>query len=527
MRALITQLLSDYITECPIVLQTPKESSHGHFATPIFALAKIRSMPPQELAKELATKLSNEPIFAKVEAVGGFINMTLSTQFLSETAKNVLYGGFNSLIDSDMFNEKILLEFVSANPTGPLHIGHARGAIYGDALLKAGRFLGYDITSEYYINDAGRQVYLLGLSIFLRGREQLGLDVIMPEEYYRGDYINDLATEALKIFSSSYFESEKHIVPLSDWAKEKMMNRIRENLSGCGITFDNYVSEKEIFKTWDETRKVLENSLYLHDDKVWLKTSDKGDEKDRVVVRENGEPTYLAGDITYHRHKYLRPYDKYINIWGADHHGYIARVKASVDYLGYDSNKLEVLLSQMVALLKGGEPYKMSKRAGNFILMEEIVEEVGADALRFIFLTKKADTHLEFDIDILNNQDSSNPVYYVNYAHARVHSVAEKSSLKKEECYESHLDNLNDEILSLVFWALTLPQVVEDAFNKRDMQLLTEYLIKTATRFHKFYNENRIIGNDNEKSLLKVAFICAESLRQGLEILGITAKERM
>jgi len=260
---------------------------------------------------------------------------------------------------------------------------------------------------------------------------------------------------------------------------------------------------------------------------VWIRSSQMGDEKDRVVVREDGRPTYLAGDIIYHDDKFARGYDRYINIWGADHHGYIARVKAAIHFLGYDENKLEVLLAQMVSLLKGGEPYKMSKRAGNFILMSEVVEEIGADALRFIFLSKKCDTHLEFDVDALKQQDSSNPVFYINYAHARVNQLFEKSGKTPEEVLHVRLDDLSEEGKTLLFQALLLPEVLEDAFESRQVQKMTEYLRTLAGSFHKFYNENRVVGSTEEEKFLKLFAVVAVSLRVGLGLLGIKAKDKM
>ncbi|MBI3874319.1 MAG: arginine--tRNA ligase, partial [Arcobacter sp.] len=252
-----------------------------------------------------------------------------------------------------------------------------------------------------------------------------------------------------------------------------------------------------------------------------------GDDSDRVVVRDNGIPTYLAGDIIYHKNKYDRNFDKYINIWGADHHGYITRVKAAVSFLGFDSSTLEILLSQMVALLKGGEPYKMSKRAGNVILMSEITDEIGADALRFIFLTKKSDTHLEFDIDILKNQDSSNPVFYINYAHARINQLFKKANLQAADVKNEPINAINQDAKDLVFQALLLPDILEEAFERRDMQKITDYLHLLSSLVHKFYNEHRIIGDENEKQYLKALSFVALSIRVGLKVLGITAKEVM
>jgi arginyl-tRNA synthetase len=274
---------------------------------------------------------------------------------------------------------------------------------------------------------------------------------------------------------------------------------------------------------------VLENNGYLYtkEDKVWIKSTQFGDDSDRVVVRENGIPTYLAGDIIYHKNKFDRKFDTYINIWGADHHGYIPRVKAAVKFLGFEPEKLEVLLSQMVSLLKGGEPYKMSKRAGNVILLSDIVDEIGSDALRFIFLTKKSDTHLEFDLETLKNQDSSNPIFYINYAHARINQLFKKANLTFEEASQIKAEQLSHESKDLIYEALLLPSVLNEAFIKRDMQKITDYLYSLASSVHKFYNEHKIVGSQNEKEYLKVLAMVRLSIHIGLKLLGIQAKDVM
>ena len=528
MKKKVYQSLKKYIDE-DIILEKPKDASLGHFATPIaFSLAKKLRKSPMIIADELANEISNEPIFKEVNAIKGFVNIKLSEEFLEE------YASF-ALKNEDKFGradreEKILLEFVSANPTGPLHIGHARGAVLGDTIYRVAKHLGYEIKSEYYVNDAGNQIRLLGLSLFLSGRQNiLNIDVEWPDEFYRGDYINDLAKIALKEFGKEIFEDETNIEKLSIFGKDKMLELIISNLKDVNIEFDNFVSEKEIFKKWDNTLKILEKNqaVYKKDDKIWLESTKYGDEKDRVVVREDGRATYLAGDIIYHNDKYLRGYDKYINIWGADHHGYISRVKASIKFLGHNENNLEVMLAQMVSLLKGGEPFKMSKRAGNFILMSDIVKEVGSDALRFIFLTKKSDTHLEFDIDTLKKEDSSNPIYYINYAHARVNQLFSKSNKTINDIADTKLSNLNEEAKNLLFSALLLPEVLEDVYIQKAPHKLTDYLKSLASSLHKFYNAHKVVGSNLEDEYLKLLAMVALSIRVGLKVMGIKAKDKM
>ena len=513
-----------------IVLEKPKDISFGHYATPVaFSLAKELKKSPMAIADELVLSLSESNMFEKVEAVKGFINFKLSSTFLQSLVDDAL-NNKETFAKQTAKNEKILLEFVSANPTGPLHIGHARGAIAGDSLARVGKYLGYDITTEYYINDAGAQMDLLGLSVSLAARDFIFKeDVTYPETYYRGEYLIDIANVVIEKFGKEIIYDESRFKEIAFFSKDLVMEIIIKDLKDLGIEFDNFVSEKSLYSLWDNTKEVLEKngSLYPKDDKIYLKSTQYGDDSDRVVVRDNGIPTYLAGDIIYHKNKFDRPFDKYINIWGADHHGYISRVKAAIEFLGNDSSKLEVILSQMVQLLKGGEPYKMSKRAGNVILMSDITEEIGADALRFIFLTRKSDTHLEFDIDMLKNQDSSNPIFYINYAHARINQVFVKVGMTQKDIENVSFEKLNQDGLNLVYESLLLGSILNEAFIKRDMQKITEYLYNLASSIHKFYNEHKVIGSDEQNVYLKVLSMAALSINVGLSLLGIKAREIM
>jgi arginyl-tRNA synthetase len=513
--------------ERDVVLEKPKDRAFGHYATPIaFSLAKELRKSPMVIADELASSFGEHVIFSAVEATKGYINFRLSEAFMDEYASW-------ALANPDAFGHaeregKILLEFVSANPTGPLHIGHARGAVYGDTLLRLGRRLGYDITAEYYVNDAGNQIDLLGVSLQLEGQHSvLNMEVEWPEKYYRGEYMTILAEEALNAFGSDILTNVDRQKELALWAKDKVMELIVSDLGNANIHFDTFVSEASLYDDWDRVMKKLGDGVFESEEKLWLRSTEYGDEKDRVVVREDGRPTYLAGDIVYHNRKFEQGFEHYINIWGADHHGYIARVKAAATFLGYDADKLEILLSQMVSLLKDGEPYKMSKRAGNVILMSDIVEEIGADALRFIFASKKSDTALEFDVETLKKQDNSNPVYYINYAHARIQTMLSKSELAMETIMAEKLENLSPDADALLFEALLLPEVIEDAFASRQVQKLPEYLKSLAARLHKFYYDYRIIGTEEEAKLLKLMLIVALSIRTGLSLMGITAKDRM
>ncbi|HUH43468.1 MAG TPA: arginine--tRNA ligase [Sulfurimonas sp.] len=510
-----------------VVLEKPRDRSFGHFATPIaFALAKELKQSPIKIADEIASSFEDNGVFSRVESVKGYLNFRLSENFLSE------YGSW-ALENTEAFatqekKEKILLEFVSANPTGPLHIGHARGAVYGDTLLRLARHLGYDITAEYYVNDAGNQIDLLGLSIQLYGRENILNEVVeYPESYYRGDYLAPLAHNAVEKFGIEILSDASRQKELALWAKDGVMQIIKKDLADTNIFFDTFVYESTLYDDWDRAMLKMGEGVYKKDDKLFIASSLKGDDADRVVVREDGRPTYLAGDIVYHNQKFERGYEHYINIWGADHHGYIARVKASVEFLGYDSTKLEILLSQMVSLLKDGEPYKMSKRAGNVILMSDIVEEIGSDALRFIFASKKSDTALEFDLAEFKKQDSSNPIFYIQYAHARIKTIISKSDLSHDEIMSAALKNLGENADMLMFDALLLPEIVEDAFSSRQVQKLPEYLKSLAASLHKFYYDCRIIGTQDEAKLLKLLMVVGLSLKTGLSLMGIKAKDYM
>ncbi len=511
-----------------VVLEKPRDRSFGHFATPIaFSLAKELKKSPMMIAEDLVASFTESPEFSSVESVKGYINFRLSESFLAEYASWALDNP--SAFAKQEKNQKILLEFVSANPTGPLHIGHARGAVYGDTLYRLAKHLGYDITAEYYVNDAGNQIDLLGLSIQLYARENIlkETNVEYPESYYRGEYLESLAVGAQEHFGTEILNDESRQKELAMWAKDKVMDIVVDSLADTNIRFDTFVHESGLYADWDRVMKKMGDNVYKKEEKLWIKSESKGDDHDRVVVRDDGRPTYLAGDIVYHNQKFERGYDHYINIWGADHHGYIPRVNAAIDFLGYDSKRLEVLLSQMVSLLKDGEPYKMSKRAGNVILMSDIVEEIGSDALRFIFASKKSDTALEFDLAEFKKQDSSNPIFYIQYAHARIQTLLSKATVSKDEINAAELKNLGESADILLFDALLLPEIVEDAFNSRQVQKLPDYLKSLAASLHKFYYDVRMIGTDDEAKLLKLILVVALSIKTGLSLMGIEAKDKM
>ena len=448
----------------------------------------------------------------------------------SEAASNsVVASNCDEARNSSAMPQKILLEYISANPTGPLHIGHVRGAVYGDTFARIGGYLGHRVDTEYYINDAGNQIELLGTSIALRARELAGEDVSYPEKYYRGEYIDEIIPLARAKFGDEIFRDESRVLILAEFAKDEVLKIIQKDLADAGIHIQNWASEKSLYGELEPTIKKLERSgkMYEAEGKIWIRSSQLGDEKDRVVIREDARPTYLAGDIVYHNNKFERGYERCINIWGADHHGYIARLKAAVHFLGYDESRLEIILMQMVNLLKDGQTYKMSKRAGNAILMSDVLAVIGRDAMRFIFISKKGETPLEFDVDELAREDSSNPIFYINYAHARVNQIFAKAGKREADVLGADFGTLDEAGLGLAFAALGLNEILNDAFNSRGLQKLPDFLKALAADFHKYYNENRVVGSENEDAKLKLFALVALSIRTAFALMGLNAKEKM
>ncbi|STQ86148.1 arginine--tRNA ligase [Helicobacter muridarum] len=547
-----------------VPLGYPKDKQYGHFSTTIsFILAKRLRKSPNNIANDIAKFINqryihisdcysisslsnsidhnNHLVFEEVVALNGYLNIKLSLIFF-EHEINLKLSSPHDFAKGEEKNHKILLEYVSANPTGPLHIGHARGAVFGSALQRVGKHLGYDIIGEYYVNDAGSQIDMLALSVFNAVASILDLDLV-EGEIYRGEYIDDIARAAILHFGEGYFtkDFQSIIIDIGLYAKDLMLNRIKSNLSAADIVFDSFVSEKSLYCKWQDTLDTLKSNgaLDIRDGAIWLKSSLKNDEKDRVLVRDSGEPTYMAGDIIYHRDKFDRGFDSYINIWGADHHGYIARIKASIDFLGYDSDKLDILLAQMVNLLKAGKPYKMSKRAGNFILMEDIINDIGSDSLKFIFLSKALGTHLEFDVDVINKQDSSNPLFYINYANARIHTLLKKSDLSKDEILSSsivdiyklakldNIEELRDELVNLMVSALSFSYILRQSYEEKELHKICEYLKNLAKQLHVFYNSYKILQTPLEAQILKVFMLVSLSLSTGFSLLGIEIKTQM
>jgi len=516
--------------------EKPKRKEFGDLATNIaFLLAKVLRRSPRTIAEEIVRKLKKFKEFEKVEvAGGGFINFTLSQELFSTLLKEVVETEF--YLSDVGKGERVLIEYVSANPTGPLHVGHGRGAVVGDVLSRVMKLTGYRVEREFYINDAGRQIYLLGLSIYLRARELQGEEVELPEDAYRGDYIVEIAKKLLEV-KPDFLElpQEEAVKVAAEFGKEELLKEIEKDLEKLRVRFDSWFSERSLYETGkvEKVLKLLEEKglIYEKDGALWLKTTLFGDDKDRVVRRSNGEYTYFASDIAYHWDKIERGYDRAIDVWGADHHGYIPRVKAAIEALGKSPDWLEVILIQLVKLFRGKEEVKMSKRKGEFITLRWLMEEVGVDAVRFFFLLKRHDTPLDFDIELAVSTKSENPVYYVQYAHARLCSVLDKA---KEEGFKPSAQSLNllnsEEERELISNCYQLKYELQRVAQRREPHRLTYYLIELASSLHRFYNKHRVV-NPEEKELTEARLYLVEGVRKtlekGLNILNVSAPRRM
>ena len=524
-----------------IEVEVPPRESLGDLATPIaMSLSGILKKPPREIAKELIRSIKEKTSFEKIDIAGpGFINFTFSKDYLSSEIKNLLRDKEKFLREDIGKGRRVQIEFVSANPTGPLHLGHGRGAATGEALSNLLKTAGYKVEREYYINDAGKQVKLLGLSVFARYKQMLGIEYPFPEEGYRGGYVEDIAKEIMNKERDKYIKVDFDEVSdfFIDHSYEAMLSLIKEDLKDFGIAFDTWQSERELFREGDVEKAIndlrAKGLVYEKDGATWFKSSTFGDDKDRVIIKQDGEYTYFTSDIAYHRKKVERKYDELINIWGADHHGYIQRLKAVIEALGYPQEKLKVLLVQMVTLLRSGKPVQMSKRAGEFVTLKEVMEEVGVDTTKFIFLTRRPDSHLEFDIEVAKSQSSENPVYYVQYAHARINSIfahAKEKGINSENLYDTNAGLLSTpEEMRIIRKLLMYPMVFEGAANTHEPHRITFYIQELSGLFHHYYNKYRIVDNDIELSRARLALCDAVRivLRDGLTILGISAPEKM
>ena len=528
------------------VIEVPNNSAHGHFATNLpMVLASSQRKRPRDLATVIVDNLEDgDKLIEKVNIAGpGFINFTIAPRQWQMLLGDILALGADYGRSTTGAGQKVLVEFVSANPTGPLHLGHGRGAALGDTLCRILSFTGHEVVREFYINDAGQQVRLLGESVYSRWKQKSDPGYPFPENGYHAEYIGDLAAEITGHVDLGALNREEAIARCAEFGKGRMLNEIKKDLADFRVAFDIWSSESDLYASGliDKTLESLRDKgeLYEEEGALWIKTSAFGDDKDRVIRKSDGQYTYFAPDIAYHIEKWKRGFTKAINIWGADHHGYVQRMKAALKTNGIHDEWLSVLLLQLVKLWRGGEEVKMSKRAGLYVTLKELVDEVGVDSARFVFLTKNHDSPLDFDIDLVKKQDADNPVYYVQYAHARISSVFRKAaseSISLPGAPESVLERLVlDEEMALIRLMDDFPNLLEDLSRTLEPHRLTYYLAELASLFHKYFNlgskesEKRIVGEDQALSQARLCLI--EGLRivlsNGLRLLGIHAPERM
>ncbi|MFN4307864.1 arginine--tRNA ligase [Sulfurihydrogenibium azorense] len=529
--------------EDKIKVEPPKEESFGDLATNVaFLLTKHLKQKPQDIAEKIKSLLEKDPTFSKVEVLNGFINLFLSDSYYHSVVKKAVEEGDSFGESKEKNRGKINIEYVSANPTGPLHLGHGRGAVVGNILSNMYSYIGYKVEREFYINDAGNQIKKLGQSVYARFRQIEEPDFPFPEDGYHGEYIKDIAKEIY------HYEREKILSMLSEedavefcaeYAKNYLLDKIKEDLKLINVDFDIWTSEKSLYQHGkvDQALKFLEEKgmIYEKDGALWLKTSLYGDEKDRVIKKSDGSYTYFAADIAYHYDKYERGYDFIINVWGADHHGYFPRLKAAVMAFGVKEDWINVVFIQLVKLFKNGEEVKMSKRSGDFITLRELVEEVGKDAVIYFFASKDPNTHLNFDIDVALAKSNENPVYYVQYAHARISSVfretKERFNFDPEKDFEADLSLLTqEEEKSIMKFLSNLPQEIEEATLKKEPHKITSLTYELASKLHKYYYQHKFLIETDEK-LMKARLYLLKAIRNALrtlfKLMGITSVERM
>lgn len=514
-------------------IEIPKNEAFGDLSTPIaMEIAKKLKKPPRTIAQDIIQSI-NKSSFESVELAGpGFINFKFKNNFVFSELENLLKLGELFFTQNIGNGKKIQIEFVSANPTGPLHLGHGRGAALGAALANILKEAGYNVFTEYYINDAGKQVEILGLSVYIALQNLFGKNLEMPEECYKGEYINEIAKELYDLYGNSLQDKEFDEIAdfLIDFSYKKMLNEIKKDLDDFGVNFDNWISERKLYHTGEVQRAILKlkelGFIYEKDGALWFHSTAFGDDKDRVIVKSDGTYTYFASDIAYHKNKIERGFDELINIWGADHHGYIQRVKAAVQALGMSDSQIKILLVQMVNLLREGKPVQMSKRAGTFVTLRELIDEIGADTTKFIFLTRRHDSHLEFDIEIAKKQSHENPVYYVQYAHARINSIFVKAQSEPEK-FSGEL--FNEDELRIIKKVLIYPMIFELSVQMREPHRITFYLQELAALFHSYYHKYRVISENDELTETRLSLCKAIMfvLKHGLRMLGVKAPEKM
>lgn len=521
-------------------LEIPKAKEFGDYSTNCaMQWARTAHKAPRMIAEAVVSHIDT-PLVSRAEIAGaGFINFFLTADTVYSELRNILAAGpsYGDLPKTQ--KDRFLVEYVSANPTGPLHIGHARGAAYGSALINLLRAAGYDVYSEYYVNDAGNQIDHLAESINARYLQLCGMDAEIPEDGYHGQDIVETAQHILDRDGKIYLDmpEEKRLETFKDIGLKEKLAALRKDLHDFNVDFDNWFSEKSLYPEQAEAAlKTLkdEDNLYEKDGALWLRTTKNGDDKDRVVIRTNGVPTYFCSDIAYVGNKIRRGYNKLIDIWGADHHGYIIRLKTAMKFLGYNPNDFEIMLLQMVTLLRDGEPVKMSKRTGQAVTLRELMDEVGTDAARYFFCARTLDSQMDFDIDLAKKQSSDNPVYYIQYANARIHSLfqqAKEAGVTWDAQFkDTDFTALQEECeLDLIKKMENYRQLLAGAAAERAPQRVAKYAYELAALFHHFYRECRILGVDEKTTQARLGLITAVQyvLVHALNILGISAPEHM
>ena len=523
-----------------VLLEVPPQKEFGDFATN-FAMQSARALKcnPRMIAQAVVNNLDCVYV-EKMEIAGpGFINFYLKQDWMYDMLAGIIAEGENyGNLVSDC-KEKIQVEYVSANPTGPLHVGHGRGAAVGSALANLMKAAGMNVSREYYINDAGNQINNLAASVNARYLEQLGQTVEFPENGYHGHDIIETAERIVRIYGDRFLNmsEEERLKEFRTIALKEKLAALKEDLEAFNVTYDEWFSEQTLHdaNAIKNACDLLTERGYLYEEggALWLKATEYGDDKDRVVIRDNGIPTYFAADIAYHQDKYARGFDRVINLWGADHHGYIARMKAAVGALGYHPDQLEVLILQMVSLYRNGELVKMSKRTGQSVTLNELIEEVGTDAARFFFVMRSIDSQLDFDLTLATEKSNENPVYYIQYAHARICSIMrqlDEAGIVVMPATEAKLNTLTEASeLELIKKLGEYPEMLAGAAKERAVHRVAHYVHDLAGLFHSFYNQCRILGVDSDLQQARIALVktVGHVIRHALGILGVSAPERM
>ena len=523
-----------------VALEVPPQKEFGDFASNIaMQSARVAHKAPKLIAQAIVDEM-DYPWLERAEIAGaGFINFFLKNDVIYDTLKQILAAGDAYGKAPLREDDSVQVEYVSANPTGPLHVGHGRGAAYGSTLVNLLRAAGYNVQAEYYINDAGNQMNNLAASVNARYLELLGRPSEIPENGYHGHDIIETAQAIIDQDGDKYLDmpEEERLTLFKDRAYVEKLKALKRDLEHFNVSYDNWFSERTLHPDAIKAAcDVLQGrgQIYEKDGALWLKSTDYGDDKDRVVIRDNGVPTYLAADIAYHKNKYDRGFKTMINIWGADHHGYVARVKAAMAALGYDTAQLEVLLLQMVSLFRDGQQVKMSKRTGQAITLNELIEEVGTDAARYFFIMRSLDTQLDFDLDLAKSHSNENPVYYIQYAHARIYSIYRQAKEAGADLDSNWSDVkwdtlTNDYELELIKKMAAFPEEIQNAARERAPHRIAHFVHELASLFHAFYNHCRIIQEDKDLEKARLALVTAVriTIANSLAILGVSAPEKM